>query len=797
MAPSDDPSMTSEAGSVPITLVPGDEVEAVLDGLPPAQATWARANGFTGKLGQTARLPDGEGRLAGVLFGWGDAATRARERFHLGDFSRTAPAGRYRLATPLDADAAEEAALGWRLGRYRFDRYKPGGEKRVAELQPPDGVDATRLEAIADGVCLTRDLINTPANDMGPVTLEAKCRELAARHGAAIAVTVGDDLLAANFPMIHAVGRAGGQPPRLIEIAWGDPGQPKVTLVGKGVCFDTGGLDLKPAASMALMKKDMGGAATALGLAHMVMALGLPVRLRVLVPAVENSVSATSMRPGDVLASRLGRTVEINNTDAEGRLVLADALALGAEDDPRADAGLRDADRRRAGGDGRRRRALLHRRGGTGGRAGRGRPPRRRPRLAAAALAGLRGRYRAADRRPGQRAGRRHGRVDHRGVVPQALRGRHALGCISTSTAGCRNHAPADRREANRRLRAPFCACWRAASAGRAPGARTGVRTGARHETRPAADAGPAGPGRAPPGGRRRGGAFRRPGAASRNGRDRAAAACRRCVRGLGHRAAARRGFRRLRCGERLGLGAGGAGRLCRLSARRCAGARLRPGDGPPRPHALGEPLRPAGAEIADHRRPALRGARRGRRDARRLRPHRAGPLAARAADRDAGRGRAGLGGGRRALRRHALSLGRPVAGGAGLLGAGAARPAVRRARMPARFRHAGGRGRPDAARDRAAPPRRPGLLARPCRRDGRRRAHGPLQRPPHVDGGRAAGRRRRCASNPPGAGPSRGARGSTETTGACRQGRKNNRHGGAACVGTGRRGSSAPWRAP
>ncbi|HET7410393.1 MAG TPA: leucyl aminopeptidase family protein [Paracoccaceae bacterium] len=334
MISSDDPAATGAAGAIPITLVPKGAVEATLGALPAAQAAWARANGFRGRLGQALRLPDAEGRLASVLFGWGDDAARARERFHLGDFARGAPEGTYRLDTPLEADAAEEAALGWRLGRYRFDRYKAGPDNGPAELLPPEGVDARRLDALATGVCLTRDLINTPASDMGPVALEGACRELAARHGAEVAVTAGDDLLGANFPMIHAVGRAGSQPPRLIEMVWGDAAHPKVTLVGKGVCFDTGGLDIKPPASMKLMKKDMGGAATVLGLAHMVMALALPVRLRVLIPAVENSISGNAMRPGDILRSRLGRTVEINNTDAEGRLVLADALALGAEDGP-------------------------------------------------------------------------------------------------------------------------------------------------------------------------------------------------------------------------------------------------------------------------------------------------------------------------------------------------------------------------------------------------------------------------------------------------------------------------------
>jgi leucyl aminopeptidase len=306
-------------------------------GLDAAAAAWARANGFKGRLGQSLRLPGPDGRLARVLIGWGDPATRARERLHLGEFARSAPPGSYRLEPPLDipvdGDAAEEAALGWRLGRYRFDRYKRAGGAKQAELHV-DGVGAERVARIAEGVILARDLINTPASDMGAGALEAACRDLASRHGATLAVTAGDELLAANLPMIHAVGRAGPEAPRLIDMAWGDPGHPKVTLVGKGVCFDTGGLDIKPASAMGLMKKDMGGAASVLSLAHMVMGLRLPVRLRVLVPAVENSISAAAMRPGDILRSRLGPTVEVNNTDAEGRLILADALALGAEERP-------------------------------------------------------------------------------------------------------------------------------------------------------------------------------------------------------------------------------------------------------------------------------------------------------------------------------------------------------------------------------------------------------------------------------------------------------------------------------
>ena len=343
-APGDEPGTPQESAdgtvagedrTIPITLVEPDELVETLNGMPPEVTAWAEANGFTGKLGQVLRVPDADGFLDQVLIGWGDGQARARDRFHLGEFSRTARAGTYRLRNDLDAKAAGEAALGWLLGRYRFNRYKKsGGEDELADLLAPEGVDATRLIRIVEGVFLTRDLINTPANDMGPAALERTARKLADRHGAAMTVIEGEDLLEANFPLIHTVGRAASEAPRLIDMTWGSQDAPKVTLVGKGVCFDTGGLNLKPGGSMGLMKKDMGGAATVLGLAHMIMALGLPIRLRVLIPAVENSVSGPAMRPGDVLTSRLGKTVEINNTDAEGRLVLADALALAAEESP-------------------------------------------------------------------------------------------------------------------------------------------------------------------------------------------------------------------------------------------------------------------------------------------------------------------------------------------------------------------------------------------------------------------------------------------------------------------------------
>jgi len=322
------------AAAVPIRLVPEDGMEETLGALSPAQVEWARASGFRGRLGQVLRLPDAEGRLETVLFGWGDQKARARGRFYLGDFARSAPEGTYRLETALEGDEAEEAALGWQLGRYHFERYKKRAERRNAVLLAPEGVDQARIDVQAEGVFLARDLINTPANDMGPEALEEACRDLAARHDATVSVVAGDDLLTGNLPLIHAVGCAGAQAPRLIEMLWGETSHPKLTLVGKGVCFDTGGLDIKPASAMKLMKKDMGGAASVLGLAHMVMALGLKLRLRVLIPAVENAIAGNAMRPGDILRSRAGLTVEVNNTDAEGRLVLADALALGAEDAP-------------------------------------------------------------------------------------------------------------------------------------------------------------------------------------------------------------------------------------------------------------------------------------------------------------------------------------------------------------------------------------------------------------------------------------------------------------------------------
>jgi leucyl aminopeptidase len=293
--------------------------------------SWAEAAGFKAGLGEVLMLPDASGKVVASVVGYGSPKTRARSRFGVAPAALAVPAGDWHYETGLSGEALDEAVLAWLLAQYRFDRYRPGkADPKPARLKAPEGVDAARLVVIAEGENLTRDLINTPASDMGPDELEMAFRSLAQTHGAKVAVTRGDDLVVQNFPMIHAVGRASTRAPRLLDLSWGDVG-PQLVLVGKGVCFDTGGLDIKGAGNMLLMKKDMGGAATVLGLAHMIMALGLKLRLRVLIPAVENAISGSAMRPRDILTSRKGLTVEVNNTDAEGRLVLADALALADE----------------------------------------------------------------------------------------------------------------------------------------------------------------------------------------------------------------------------------------------------------------------------------------------------------------------------------------------------------------------------------------------------------------------------------------------------------------------------------
>lgn len=303
------------------------------DALPPEAGDWPAQCGFSAKPGEICLLPGAGGALSGAIMGLGARSEAGRSRFALAR-AQALPKGDWRLAALPEGLDPDEAALGWLLGQYRFTRYK-GGPSDGPRLVCPAGVDADRLLAVARAEFLTRDLINTPASDMGPAQLEAAARALADRIGARFEVTTGEALLQQNLPLIHAVGRAAAEAPRLIDIRLGDEG-PVLAIVGKGVCFDTGGLNLKPGASMALMKKDMGGAATALGLLAMLADTGAAQgrRLRVLIPAVENSVAGNAFRPGDVLTSRKGLSVEVNNTDAEGRLVLADAMALAAEEAP-------------------------------------------------------------------------------------------------------------------------------------------------------------------------------------------------------------------------------------------------------------------------------------------------------------------------------------------------------------------------------------------------------------------------------------------------------------------------------
>ncbi|MEM1375481.1 MAG: leucyl aminopeptidase family protein [Pseudomonadota bacterium] len=320
----------SEA-AIPLELVAPDTFEAWVTGLAPDAGAWVASLGFTGELGQSVVLPGRQGPSAAAI-GLGDTAARARRRDGALAAVAALPAGTYRITSAPGGSDLEAFALGWLLTQYRFDRYAAQSTPK-AQLLAPEGVDAARVEAIANGEALTRDLINTPSSDMGPDDLEAAARALGDAFGADVDVIHDDALLDQNFPMIHTVGRASTRRPRLIDLRWGGAG-PKLTLVGKGVCFDTGGLNIKPAGSMGLMKKDMGGAATVLGLARMIMALGLPLQLRALVPAVENAISGNAFRPQDVLTSRKGLTVEINNTDAEGRLVLADALTLAEEEEP-------------------------------------------------------------------------------------------------------------------------------------------------------------------------------------------------------------------------------------------------------------------------------------------------------------------------------------------------------------------------------------------------------------------------------------------------------------------------------
>ena len=325
---------SASTGDIPIYLARSSDPGALGD-LSEMQKAWLAAQKFAGAAKRHVLVPGPDGRISSVVLGLGEGSNgdpSGPSELLTGLLAASLPAGTYRLAS--DTGAADLAALAWGLGGYSFSRYR---------RRPADGGRAKLRIGAATAACVVntaeavwfgRDLINTPASDMGPAEIEAAVRELAARHGAAVSVVAGDDLLTKNFPMIHAVGRASPRAPRIVDLAWGPADAPKITLVGKGITFDTGGLDIKPASAMLLMKKDMGGAATALALAHMIMGQGLKCRLRVIIPTAENSIGGDAFRPGDVLASRAGLSVEVGNTDAEGRLVLADALALADSDEP-------------------------------------------------------------------------------------------------------------------------------------------------------------------------------------------------------------------------------------------------------------------------------------------------------------------------------------------------------------------------------------------------------------------------------------------------------------------------------
>jgi len=320
-------------GAIPVAALTKDRLSPWLEAAPGHQRNWLRAIGFSADAGKLALISGEGGALAGVLVGLGEGGEATQAIWALAGLPEALPEGSYRLEAVPDGADPSQLALGWALGTYAFTRYH-AKSRTAAALVWPESADRGRVERLASAVFLARDLINTPAGDLGPEELAAAAVQVAEAAGACNRVIVGDELLADNYPTIHAVGRASTRAPRLVDIVWGEPSSPKVTLVGKGVCFDSGGLDLKPASGMRLMKKDMGGAAIVLGLAQAIMNAKLPVRLRVLLPCVENSVSGNAMRPMDIIRTRKGLTVEIGNTDAEGRLILCDALAEASTEKP-------------------------------------------------------------------------------------------------------------------------------------------------------------------------------------------------------------------------------------------------------------------------------------------------------------------------------------------------------------------------------------------------------------------------------------------------------------------------------
>lgn len=312
--------------AVPLHAVAKEQFADWLESAEPGLRQWLDASGFRPDVGSFAPLPSPDGGLNGVVAILG----KPDEPWSWGGWAAALPPFTYQLTAP--PPSPDMAALGWALGAYRFTRYK-AAERPFARLVWPDGADRQAVERAGRGVALVRDMVNTPAEDFGPAELEQTARAVAADYGASIATAIGHEL-ATEFPAVHAVGRASPRAPRLIDLRWGEPEHPKVTLVGKGVCFDSGGLDVKPSSGMLNMKKDMGGAAHALALARMAMAAELPINLRLLIPAVENVIDGSAFKPMDILKTRKGLTVEVGNTDAEGRLILCDALALAGEETP-------------------------------------------------------------------------------------------------------------------------------------------------------------------------------------------------------------------------------------------------------------------------------------------------------------------------------------------------------------------------------------------------------------------------------------------------------------------------------
>jgi leucyl aminopeptidase len=323
------PFLDRATSSLPVQFVASSKWRSWLKEQSASRRGWLESLGLAGAAGDFAVLPGRDGKASGAVL----VLSARPTLWDFGALATRLPAGTWKLGDTAPVSATD-AAVAIGLGSWRFERYKAEKSKAGPKIVWPANADKARAGAIVEAICLARDLITTPSSDMGPAELADAARELAKTHGAKIRVIVGDDLLKQNFPMIHAVGRASTRAPRLIDLSWGKAGDPKVTLVGKGVCFDTGGLDLKPAAGMLNMKKDMGGAATMMAVASMVMACKLPVRLRLLVPAVENSVAGNAFRPLDVVPTRKGISVEIGNTDAEGRLILCDALHEGASEKP-------------------------------------------------------------------------------------------------------------------------------------------------------------------------------------------------------------------------------------------------------------------------------------------------------------------------------------------------------------------------------------------------------------------------------------------------------------------------------